>query len=119
MKKIINREIYNIDAKNKVLGRLAVRVAGLLMGKGKSEYVPYLDLGDSVIIKNVSEIKITGQKLKQKNYYHYSGYPSGLKTRKMKDVMAKNPSEVFTKAVYNMLPHNRLRRPMMNRLRFQ
>ena len=118
MKKI-EREIHIIDATDQVLGRLASKIAQLLIGKGKPSYVPNLDIGDIVVVKNVKKIKITGQKLDQKLYYHHSGYPGGLKTKKMKEVFTKDPNQVLHKAVYNMLPKNKLRNPRIKRLRFE
>ncbi|MBL7141648.1 50S ribosomal protein L13 [Patescibacteria group bacterium] len=115
----IRRKVHAIDATDQSLGRLASRIAQLLIGKGKPSYVPNLDLGDIVVVKNVKKIKITGRKLEQKKYYHHSGYPGGLKTRKMKEVFAKSPDQVLHKAVYNMLPKNKLRKPRIKRLRFK
>ncbi len=111
------RPVYKIDATEKVLGRLATEVAILLRGKNKASYLPYLDKGGEVIIKNVAKIKTTGRKLFQKQYYHYSGYPSGLKIKKMSDLMVQKPAEVLKKAVWNMLPKNKLRDKMIKRLK--
>lgn len=119
MRKIINRKIHQINASGKVLGRLASQIAQLLSGKIKPEYVPNQDYGDQVLVENIKEIKITGKKLDQKIYYHHSGYPGGLKEKKMKEVFDKNPEEVLRKAVFNMLPKNKLRKPRMIRLRFK
>lgn len=118
-KPIIQRDTHTIDATDQSPGRLASRIALILIGKNKPNYVPYIDSGDIVIIKNAKNIKITGQKLKQKLYYHHSGYPGGLKTKKMKDVFKKNPSEIILRAVYNMLPKNKLRKQRFKRLRFE
>lgn len=117
MKKI-ERKTHTIDATDQVLGRLASRIALILTGKNKPVYVPNIDVGDIVVVKNVKKIKITGQKLEQKKYYHHSGYPGGLKTKKMSEVFAKDPSEVLCRAVYNMLPKNKLRKQRFKRLRF-
>jgi len=111
-----NRKTHTIDATNKILGRLATRIALTLTGKRKTNYLPNMDMGDEVIVNNVSKIKVTGRKFEQKIYYHHSGYPGGLKERKMKDVFARNPSELLKKAVYNMLPKNKLRSGRMKRL---
>ena len=110
---------YHIDAKGKVLGRLASRIAVILTGKHKPEYIPYLDKGDKVVVKNVSEMKITGKKMKQKKYYRHSGYPGGLKTKTLEEVFSKNPAEVLRRAVWNMLPKNKLRKQRIKRLQFE
>ncbi|MDD4996135.1 MAG: 50S ribosomal protein L13 [Patescibacteria group bacterium] len=115
----IERKTYNIDATDKVLGRLASQIAQLLIGKGKVEYRPNVDNGDIIIVKNVDKIKITGQKLKQKIYYHHSQYPGGLKKKKMEEVFLKKPMDVLKKAVWNMLPKNKLRQPRIKRLSFK
>lgn len=115
----IERKTHTLDATNQVLGRLASKIAQLLIGKGKESYRPNIDVGDIVIVKNTKKMKITGQKLDQKLYYHHSGYPGGLKTKKMGQVFAKNPDQVLHKAVYNMLPKNKLRKPRIKRLRFK
>lgn len=114
----IDRKTHTIDAEGEVLGRLATRIATLLCGKRKVNYVPHHDVGDIVIVKNVKKIKITGQKLDQKKYYHHSGYPGGLRTKKMREVFVQDPAEVLRHAVYNMLPKNKLRKQMFKRLRF-
>lgn len=114
----IDRKTYNIDATDQVLGRLATQIATLLMGKRKESYRPNVDVGDIVIVNNTKKIKITGKKLEQKLYYHHSGYPGGLKTKKMGDVFIKDSNQVLHKAVYNMLPKNKLRKPRIRRLRF-
>jgi len=116
-KTVNNRKMHTIDATDKILGRLASRIALLLTGKGKTNYVPNIDMGDEVIVNNASKIKFSGRKLEQKIYYHYSGYPGGLKKRKMKEIFAKDPSELLKKAVYNMLPKNKLRSGRMNRFK--
>ena len=96
---------------------MASKIALLLTGKGKPSFVPYLDMGDEIIVQNVRKVKVTGQKMDQKIYYHHSGYPGGLKKRTMKEVFAKKPSEILKKAVYNMLPKNKLRNGRMKRLK--
>ena len=105
--------MINIDATNKVLGRLASQIAILLRGKDKPDFVPYLDKGDKVMVTNVDKIKITGKKLDNKIYYRHSGYPGGLKEKLMREFPL---SELLRKAVYNMLPKNRLRKGMMEKL---
>ena len=107
---------YTIDATGKILGRLAAEVAVLLQGKHKPNFVPHLDTGDKITVINTSKIKITGKKSEQKKYYRHSGYPGGIKEIKYKDLFAKDPDEVLRKAVYGMLPKNKLRAKMINRL---
>jgi len=115
----IERKTRVIDARDQVLGRLATRIAILLMGKDKPGYVPYHDQGDAVLVANVDKMKITGKKLEQKKYYRHSGRPGQLKERSLGEVMAKNPSKVLWHAVYNMLPKNKLRKGRMKRLQFK
>src|SRR3989344_6611148 len=107
---IIKREQHTIDAKDKVLGRLATQVAVLLRGKDKPGFAPYKDIGDFVIIKNVDQLKFTGKKFKNKIYYHHTLYLGGLKRATMKELAAKKGhSEIFRKAVMGMLTKNKLR----------
>jgi len=112
----MERKIHKIDANGKAVGRIASEIALLLRGKNKPEYEPHLDMGDAVEVTNIEKIRITGRKLEDKEYHNHSGYPGGLRTRKMKDLMTKNPKEVLEKAVYNMLPANKLRANMKKRL---
>lgn len=114
----IKRENHIIDAKDQVLGRLAVQVAVLLMGKDKVGYLKNLDMGDFVTISNVGKIKITGKKIEQKQYYHHTGYLGGLKAKPLKKLITERPSEVLRLAVFGMLPKNKLRAKRMKRLRF-
>lgn len=107
---------HTIDATNKILGRLAVEVANLLRGKGKADFVPYLDRGDQVIVTNTDRIKVTGQKMKKKIYYHHSGYPGGIKEINLERLMEKDSRQVIKKAVYGMLPKNKLRNKMIKKL---
>lgn len=115
--KQVERQTHIIDASNQAPGRLATHIAVLLRGKHKSSFVGYLDQGDSVIVNNASQMKITGNKLEGKIYYRHSQYPGGLKKTKMKDLIDKKGYvEVLKKAVYGMLPSNKLRASMMKRL---
>lgn len=109
--------IHTIDAKNRILGRLAVEVANLLRGKNKPEFVPYLDKGDGVVIFNTDKIRVTGQKMEKKIYYHHSGYPGGIKQASLKKLMKQDSREVIRKAVYGMLPKNRLRDRIIKKLK--
>ncbi|UZE93164.1 MAG: 50S ribosomal protein L13 [Candidatus Nealsonbacteria bacterium] len=115
----MQRKTHTIDAEDKVLGRLASKVAILLRGKQKPDFVPYKDMGDIVIVKNVEKLKITGRKMEQKKYYRYSGYPGGLKEIPLKRLFKTKPEEVLKKAVYGMLPKNKLRSKQIKRLRFE
>ena len=110
---------HEIDATGMAPGRLATKIATLLIGKHKANFQPHIDMGDTVIILNVKEIKFTGKKLDQKVYYKYSGYPGGMKETPAKKLLAEKPEEIIKKAVYNMLPKNRLRTDRMKRLRFK
>ncbi len=112
----MDREKYTIDASNYSVGRLATQIAEFLRGKNKPEFTPHLDRGGIVEVKNVKHLKFTGKKREQKKYYNYSGYPGGIKERKLEDLMEKNPEEVLRKAVRNMIPDNKLRKQMLKRL---
>lgn len=114
--KDIKRDWYIFDAKEQVLGRFAVKVAHELMGKGKAYFVNNLDCGDNVVVINAKLVKVTGNKENLKKYTNYSGYPGGLRTRTLKEVRAKMPEEVITRAVAGMLPKNKLRAQMLKRL---
>ncbi len=107
---------HTLDAKNEILGRFAVEIANLLRGKGKTDFVPYMDRGDKVIIKNTDKIRVTGQKMKQKMYYHHSGYPGGLSEVRLDRAMKNDSREVIRKAVYGMLPKNKLRDQIIKKL---
>ncbi|MCD6500843.1 50S ribosomal protein L13 [bacterium] len=115
----MKRDTYTIDATNKPLGRVASEVATLLRGKHKPEFVPYKDVGDFVLVKNIDKLKLTGKKLKQKMYYRHSGFPGGLKEISMEKLFRKSPQEVLKRAVWGMLPKNKLRSKMIKRLQFK
>lgn len=115
----IKRKKIEIDATEMAPGRLASRVAMILIGKTKPGYVPHIDSGDSVVVTNVSRMKFTGKKLEQKVYHHHTTHPGGLKTVGAKKLMKEKPAEVLRKAVWRMLPKNKLRTARMLRLSFK
>lgn len=116
----IKREQHVVDATDESLGRLAARVVGLLRGKHKVGFAPYKDIGDFVTIKNVDKLKFTGNKFKNKIYYHHTLYLGGLKQATMKELVEKKGySEVFRKAVMGMLTKNKLRARQIKRLKFE
>ncbi|MFC1663831.1 50S ribosomal protein L13 [Patescibacteria group bacterium] len=111
------RKTHTIDATGKVLGRLATEIATLLRGKHKTDFVPYKDMGDFIIVKNIKEIKITGKKMEKKKYYHHSGFLGGLKEIPFKKIFVRDPGEVLRRAVFGMLPKNKLRAEQIKRLK--
>lgn len=110
-------ETHTIDATGRVLGKLATEIAVLLRGKHKPDFVPYKDMGDIVIVRNADKIKFTGKKFDKKVYYHHSGYLGGLKEVPLKILFQKDPIQVLRKAVYGMLPKNKLRAKQIKRLK--
>jgi len=115
----MKEKTHTIDATGKVLGRLATEIAVLLRGKHKPDFVPYRDMGDFVIVKNVSKLKITGKKMEQKKYFRHSGYLGSFKEIPLKKIFKTNPAEVLRKAVFGMLPKNKLRAEQIKRLNFE
>lgn len=113
----IKRTWHLIDLKGKTLGRAATEIALLLMGKNKPYFVRNLDCGDYVVAINAEQIKVTGKKELLKKYYNYSGYPGGLRIDTYKDIQARKPEYVIEHAVKGMLPQNRLRDRMLQRLK--
>ena len=113
----IRRERHVIDAKDRVLGRLATEVARLLMGKHKPMFSRHLDVGDYVVVINADKVRVTGNKAEQKTYYRHSGYPGGLKSVNYEKLMQTNPTRVVEQAVRGMLPHTRLGASMMKKLK--
>ena len=116
-KEELKRSWYLVDAKNQTLGRLAARVAGVLRGKHKPDFSPYLDTGDGVVVINASKVKVTGRKSKQKIYRRYSGYPGGQKEVPLSTLLKKKPEIVFELAVRRMLPKGPLGRRIFRKLR--
>src|SRR3989304_3504643 len=115
--KDIEREWWGIDAADKTLGRISTQVANLLMGKHKPLYATHMDTGDYVVVINAAKVKVTGKKMKQKVYYRHSGYPGGLKSPRLEELFSKDPARVIELAVKGMLPHNRLGRAMIKKLK--
>ena len=113
---IIDRQYHLFDANGKILGRLATGIARILMGKHKVNYAPHIDGGDFVVIINSDSLAVTGNKLKQKIYHRFSGYPGGISSIALGDQMKKDSRKVLWQAVYNMLPKNSLRDRMLKRL---
>jgi len=106
-----------VDAEDRILGRLATRVARVLMGKHKPTYTPHIDTGDFVVVINAEKIAVTGRKLKTKMYYRASGYPGGLKETRLEEMLASKPAEVVRLAVKRMLPKTKLGRHMFSKLK--
>lgn len=115
--KDIKRQTHTIDASGKILGRLATEVATILMGKNKPNYVPYLDVGDFVVVTNASKIKLTGKKMQDKKYVRHSGYPGGLKVETFGKIVERRPEYIIEHAVKGMLPHNKLGKQMIKKLK--
>jgi large subunit ribosomal protein L13 len=107
---------YIIDAKSKVLGRLATKAANILTGKNRTDYTPFLDLGDHVIIINAKHIHLTGTKEEDKKYYHHSGYPGGLKETNVAKLRSTYPDRIVRGAIRGMLPKNRLQARHLKKL---
>jgi large subunit ribosomal protein L13 len=111
------RDWYLVDAEGKTLGRLATGIADRLRGKLKPEYTPHIDTGDFVVVVNAEKIHVTGDKLAQKQYWRHSGYPGGIKSRTLAEMLERRPEEVIRKAVKGMLPRNRLARRQITKLK--
>lgn len=106
-----------VDANGKTLGRVATEIASYLLGKHKPNYAPGVAMGDFVVVVNASKLNFAQKKLDSKMYYHHSGYPGGLSQIVLRDLMAKNPERVIEKAVWGMLPKNKLGRKLLTRLK--
>ncbi len=111
------RDWYLVDAEGKTLGRLATGIADTLRGKLKPEYTPHIDTGDFVVVVNAEKIHVSGDKLAQKRYWRHSGYPGGIKSRTLAEMLDRRPEEVIRKAVKGMLPRNRLARKQITKLK--
>lgn len=115
--KTAKRGWFVVNAEGKTLGRLASEVARRLRGKHKPEYTPHVDTGDYIVIVNAAKLRVTGNKLHQKVYYRHSGYPGGIKSIRLNELLAKRPERVIEHAVKGMLPRNSLGRAMYRKLR--
>jgi large subunit ribosomal protein L13 len=106
-----------VDANGKTLGRLATQIADALRGKRKPDYTPHIDVGDFVVVVNAEKISVTGNKRAEKRYYRHSGYPGGLRSRTLDDMLERRPEEVIRLAVKGMLPRTRLGRAQLRKLK--
>ena len=113
----VERRWYLFDAKDAVLGRLAVKIANRLRGKNKPIFTPNCDTGDFIIVVNAEKVKLTGKKLDNKVYYRHSGYPGGIKAETARDRLSRCPEKVITEAVWGMIPKGRLGRAMIKKLK--
>lgn len=112
----VTKNWYLIDVKGKILGRVATKIANLLMGKGKVEFSKHLDLGDFIVVINADQVRLSGKKENTKEYFHYTGYPGGARTIVFSKYIKTKPEELFRHAIKGMLPHNRLGRKMISKL---
>jgi len=113
----VEQRWYLVDAQGQTLGRIATQVARVLRGKHKPMFTPNIDAGDFVIIVNAEKVKVTGKRTELKDYFHYTGYPGGAVFESFKDLVKKNPQKVFEHAVKGMLPHNRLGKRILKKLK--
>jgi large subunit ribosomal protein L13 len=111
------RDWYVVDAEGQTLGRLATQIADALRGKRKPEYTPHCDTGDFVVVVNAEKVRATGNKMADKRYYRHSGYPGGIRSRTLGEMLDRQPEEVIRKAVKGMLPRNRLGRQQLRKLK--
>ncbi|MDI6764120.1 MAG: 50S ribosomal protein L13 [Thermodesulfobacteriota bacterium] len=116
-KEEVEHQWYLVDAEGKVLGRLATELAKILRGKNKPIYTPHVDTGDFVIVVNAGKVALTGKKMKDKIYYHHTGYPGGIREMTAEKLLAKKPTEMIRIAVKGMLPKNSLGRQMIQKLK--
>jgi len=116
-KEELDYQWYLVNAEGKVLGRLAAELVKILKGKNKPTYTPHLDTGDFVIVVNAEKVALTGKKMKDKIYYHHTGYPGGIKEINAEKLLAKKPTEIIRIAVKGMLPKNSLGRQMLRKLK--
>jgi large subunit ribosomal protein L13 len=116
-KEEIDHKWYLVNAEGKILGRLSTELAKILKGKNKPIYTPHVDTGDFVIVVNAGKVTLTGNKLKDKIYYHHTGYPGGIREISAEKLLAKKPTEMIRMAVRGMLPKNSLGRQMLRKLK--
>jgi len=116
-KEEVDNRWYLVNAEGKVLGRLATELANVLRGKNKPTFTPHVDTGDFVIVLNAEKVILTGKKLKDKMYYHHTGYPGGIRQVSAEKLLAKKPTEMIRIAVKGMLPKNSLGRQMLRKLK--
>jgi large subunit ribosomal protein L13 len=113
----ISQEWFVVDANDQNLGRLAAKIAGVLLGKHKPNFTPGVDTGTHVVVVNAEHIQVTGNKMTEKVYYRHSQYPGGLKAITLRDQLQKHPDRVMTSAVWGMLPHNKYGRKVIKKLK--
>jgi large subunit ribosomal protein L13 len=116
-KEDLDKEWFVVDATDEILGRLASFVAGILRGKHKPTFTPSVDTGDFVVIKNAEKITVTGKKKKEKKYYNHSRFPGGLKETTFEKLIERKPEDVLYRAIKGMLPHNRIGRQMLTKVK--
>ena len=116
-KEEVDHQWYLVNAEGKILGRLATELAKILRGKNKPAFTPHVDTGDFVIVVNTGKVVLTGKKMKDKIYYHHTGYPGGIKEISAEKLLAKKPTEMLRIAVKGMLPKNSLGRQMLQKLK--
>ena len=112
----VTRDWYVVDGTNQTVGRMSARIAAILRGKNKAYYTPHVDCGDHVIIINADKVKFSGNKMDEKVYQNFSGYPGGLKEEVAKDLLKRRPEVILERAIKGMLPKNRLGRKMYKKL---
>lgn len=113
----ITRNWLLVDANGRNLGRLSTAIAARLLGKHKPQFTPGVDTGDFVVVINAERIRVTGKKMTEKHYFRHTGYPGGIKKISLRDLLASKPERVIRSAVWGMLPHNRLGRRLMKKLK--
>jgi len=116
-KEEVKREWYIVDAKDKVLGRLASKLAYILQGKHRPDYTPHVDQADFIVVINAEKVKLTGKKLDQKVYWRHSGYMGGLKLETARKLLERKPEQLIYLAVKRMLPRNRMRKKLLKKLK--
>lgn len=113
----VTSEWYLVDAEGQTLGRLASKIATVMLGKHKPSFTPGVMGGDFVVVTNADRIRVTGKKLEDKIYYHHTGYPGGIRSITLRQQLAKHPERVIRRAVWGMIPHNKIGRKIIKRLK--